>query len=168
MVQQLLTHSCASHTAQVGLEGIIRGMVAQTRAQSSEPADQQQQQDGEAQATREEEQEQPSSAAASAPASASSSGRPRAAPSRAPAARSKVKVVANLPYNITKELLALLLPLGDVISDLHVMIQHETAERLTERKPGGAGGGAWGWGTSATDWGRSRSRSLCVGVARGA
>ncbi|GIL83214.1 hypothetical protein Vretimale_11273 [Volvox reticuliferus] len=49
----------------------------------------------------------------------------------------KVKVVANLPYNITKDLLLLLLPLGDLISDLHIMIQHEAAVRLTERTPGG-------------------------------
>ncbi|GIL52847.1 hypothetical protein Vafri_8614 [Volvox africanus] len=49
----------------------------------------------------------------------------------------KIKVVANLPYNITKDLLLLLLPLGDLISDLHVMIQHEAAVRLTERTPGG-------------------------------
>jgi 16S rRNA (adenine1518-N6/adenine1519-N6)-dimethyltransferase len=48
----------------------------------------------------------------------------------------QVKVVANLPYNITKDLLLLLLPLGDVISDLHIMIQHEVAERLTQRDAG--------------------------------
>ncbi len=165
MAQQLLlTHSCAPRAAQVGLEGIIRGMVAQTRAQSSEPADQQQQQQvGEAQAT-EEQQEQATSTSASASES-SSSGRPHAGPSKAAAARSKVKVVANLPYNITKELLALLLPLGDVISDLHIMIQHETAERLTERKPGGAGSwelGAGGWVQGTR--GRGRSRSLCAGL----
>ena len=51
-------------------------------------------------------------------------------------ARPQVKVVANLPYNITKELLVLLLPLGDVVSELHIMIQHEVAERLTQRTPG--------------------------------
>eukprot|EP00198_Chlamydomonas_reinhardtii_P001874 XP_001691210.1 ribosomal RNA adenine methylase transferase [Chlamydomonas reinhardtii] len=49
----------------------------------------------------------------------------------------RVKVVANLPYNITKELLQLLLPLGGLVSDLHLMLQHEAGERLTERTPGG-------------------------------
>ncbi|KAG2426295.1 hypothetical protein HXX76_013052 [Chlamydomonas incerta] len=49
----------------------------------------------------------------------------------------RVKVVANLPYNITKDLMTLLLPLGSLVSDLHIMIQHEAGERLTERTPGG-------------------------------
>ncbi|GFR49016.1 hypothetical protein Agub_g11037 [Astrephomene gubernaculifera] len=54
-----------------------------------------------------------------------------------PTSNRKVKVVANLPYNITKDLLLLLLPLGDLVSELHIMIQHEAAVRLTERNPGG-------------------------------
>ena len=36
---------------------------------------------------------------------------------------SKVKVVANLPYNITKEFLKAMLPMGTCVSDLHIMIQ---------------------------------------------
>ena len=36
---------------------------------------------------------------------------------------SKVKVVANLPYNITKEFLKLMLPKGDLVSELNIMIQ---------------------------------------------
>ena len=35
----------------------------------------------------------------------------------------KVKVVANLPYNITKEFLKAMLPMGAHVSDLHIMIQ---------------------------------------------
>ncbi|KXZ54550.1 hypothetical protein GPECTOR_4g615 [Gonium pectorale] len=51
--------------------------------------------------------------------------------------RGKIKVVANLPYNITRDVLTQLLPLGELIAELHVMIQHEAAERLTEKTPGG-------------------------------
>ena len=36
---------------------------------------------------------------------------------------SKVKVVANLPYNITKEFLKMMLPKGDMVSELSIMIQ---------------------------------------------
>ena len=43
--------------------------------------------------------------------------------------RSKVKVVANLPYNITKEFLKLMLPKGDLISELSIMIQVTRRER---------------------------------------
>lgn len=35
----------------------------------------------------------------------------------------KVKVVANLPYNITKEFLVKMMPLGDLVSELSIMIQ---------------------------------------------
>jgi len=35
----------------------------------------------------------------------------------------KVKVVANLPYNITKEFLKIMLPMGDLVSELSIMIQ---------------------------------------------
>jgi 16S rRNA A1518/A1519 N6-dimethyltransferase RsmA/KsgA/DIM1 with predicted DNA glycosylase/AP lyase activity len=32
-------------------------------------------------------------------------------------------VVANLPYNITKDFLKVMLPLGDYVSELSIMIQ---------------------------------------------
>ncbi|EFJ52243.1 hypothetical protein VOLCADRAFT_103245 [Volvox carteri f. nagariensis] len=106
----------------VGLEDIIRGMMLQQDRQdpaaSSESV----------------------SSAESALASTSTSGassRGYKPGSSAAAGGRKVKVVANLPYNITKDLLTLLLPLGDWISDLHIMIQHEAAVRLTEHTPGG-------------------------------
>jgi len=35
----------------------------------------------------------------------------------------RVKVVANLPYNITKEFLKKMLPMGDYVSELSIMIQ---------------------------------------------
>jgi 16S rRNA A1518/A1519 N6-dimethyltransferase RsmA/KsgA/DIM1 with predicted DNA glycosylase/AP lyase activity len=37
--------------------------------------------------------------------------------------RRKVKVVANLPYNITKDFLVALFPKGDLIAELSIMIQ---------------------------------------------
>lgn len=37
--------------------------------------------------------------------------------------RLKVKVVANLPYNITKDFLVALFPKGDLIAELSIMIQ---------------------------------------------
>ena len=47
------------------------------------------------------------------------------------------KVVANLPYNITKEFLLKSLPLGgEVFSCLFLMLQHEVAERLINNQPG--------------------------------
>eukprot|EP00976_Prorocentrum_cordatum_P100502 1192260-Prorocentrum_minimum.AAC.1 len=48
----------------------------------------------------------------------------------------KVKVVANLPYNITSDALKRLLPMGDNISDVVVMVQLEAAERFTSASPG--------------------------------
>jgi 16S rRNA A1518/A1519 N6-dimethyltransferase RsmA/KsgA/DIM1 with predicted DNA glycosylase/AP lyase activity len=47
-----------------------------------------------------------------------------------------VKVVANLPYNITKEFLRAALPLGGIVSELSIMVQHEVAERLVDPTPG--------------------------------
>eukprot|EP00878_Enallax_costatus_P015008 GHUV01015715.1.p1 GENE.GHUV01015715.1~~GHUV01015715.1.p1 ORF type:complete len:198 (+),score=63.02 GHUV01015715.1:821-1414(+) len=47
----------------------------------------------------------------------------------------KVKVVANLPYNITKDFLLSLLPQGDVVSELSIMIQEEVAQRLVDPTP---------------------------------
>jgi hypothetical protein len=40
----------------------------------------------------------------------------------------RVKVVANLPYNITKDFLRVMLPKGDVVSELSIMIQEEVRE----------------------------------------
>jgi hypothetical protein len=60
----------------------------------------------------------------------SSSSTPEAVPRR------NIKVVANLPYNITKEFLKAMLPMGHIISELNIMIQDEvrsTAARLTAR-----------------------------------
>lgn len=48
----------------------------------------------------------------------------------------RVKVVANLPYNITKECLNATLPLSSQISHLILMVQDEVAHRLTNNKPG--------------------------------
>ncbi|KAL6756203.1 S-adenosyl-L-methionine-dependent methyltransferase [Haematococcus lacustris] len=48
----------------------------------------------------------------------------------------RIKVVANLPYNITKEFLKLMLPLGAWVSELSIMIQEEAAVRLVSAKPG--------------------------------
>ena len=45
-------------------------------------------------------------------------------------------VVANLPYNITSDALAILLPLGDSISEIHLMLQDEAAERLAGSREG--------------------------------
>lgn len=43
-----------------------------------------------------------------------------------PLQRAKQKVVANLPFNITTDVLKLLLPLGDVITEVFVMLQVES------------------------------------------
>ena len=48
----------------------------------------------------------------------------------------RVKVVANLPYNITTEILKVLLPQGDDISHIAFMLQHEVAQRLSTHHPG--------------------------------
>lgn len=105
----------------MGLEDIIKHMVEQDRLQQLQPQQPQS--------------EQPSSSSTPSPTTATSASS-LAAPAPAPKAK-RVKVVANLPYNITKELLQLLLPLGGLVSDLHLMLQHEAGERLTERTPGG-------------------------------
>ncbi|GMH39096.1 hypothetical protein BSKO_06994 [Bryopsis sp. KO-2023] len=49
----------------------------------------------------------------------------------------RVRVVANLPYNITTDCLRRLLPMSDIFSHLCFMIQDEVAKRLCLRKPGG-------------------------------
>ena len=57
---------------------------------------------------------------------------------RVAAAPALPRVIANLPYNITKEFLALALPLGGRLGSLLLMLQHEAAARLVQEKPGGA------------------------------
>jgi 16S rRNA A1518/A1519 N6-dimethyltransferase RsmA/KsgA/DIM1 with predicted DNA glycosylase/AP lyase activity len=57
-------------------------------------------------------------AAAGVPASDSSS-----SSSSSVSKRRRVKVVANLPYNITKDFLVAMLPQGELISELSIMIQ---------------------------------------------
>ena len=47
-----------------------------------------------------------------------------------------LRVVGNLPYNISTPLLFHLLGAGDAIKDLHVMLQREVVERMTAQ-PGG-------------------------------
>jgi hypothetical protein len=48
---------------------------------------------------------------------------------------SRIKVVANLPYNITTDILKRLLPLGEDIASIVFMLQHEVAERLSNSHP---------------------------------
>lgn len=52
-----------------------------------------------------------------------------------------LRVVGNLPYNISTPLIAHLLEAGDAIADMHFMLQKEVVDRLAA-EPGGA------------DWGR--------------
>ncbi|GAB4815735.1 hypothetical protein N2152v2_002781 [Parachlorella kessleri] len=82
------------------------------------------------------------SAAVAAAAAEGNSGSSAGAGARDPAAYNQppgrvIKVVANLPYNITKDCLLRLLPLGGEISHLYFMLQDEVAVRLTGRDPGG-------------------------------
>lgn len=39
------------------------------------------------------------------------------------------KVVANLPFNISTEILKILLPMGDIVSDVYVMLQASSVTR---------------------------------------
>jgi 16S rRNA (adenine1518-N6/adenine1519-N6)-dimethyltransferase len=48
----------------------------------------------------------------------------------------KVKVLANLPYYITTDVLKLLFPMGEHVSHVVFMLQHEVALRLTDPHPG--------------------------------
>lgn len=61
-----------------------------------------------------------------------------ASSSRLPAGRTprRVKIVANLPYNITTDFIKQALPLGDVVSELSLMLQDEAALRLVHSAPG--------------------------------
>ena len=45
--------------------------------------------------------------------------------------------MANLPYNITKDFIRAVLPLGAHLAELHVMLQEEVARRLVNSTPGG-------------------------------
>ncbi|XP_054784669.1 ribosomal RNA small subunit methyltransferase, chloroplastic [Prosopis cineraria] len=42
------------------------------------------------------------------------------------------KVVSNLPFNVSTDVIKLLLPMGDIISELVLLLQEETALRLVE------------------------------------
>lgn len=48
----------------------------------------------------------------------------------------RIKVVANLPYYITTDLLKQLLSQGDAIDCLALLLQDEVAQRLTHEHPG--------------------------------
>ena len=48
----------------------------------------------------------------------------------------RVRIVANLPYYITTDLLKQLLPLGDKFESLLLLLQDEVAQRLTTEHPG--------------------------------
>lgn len=52
------------------------------------------------------------------------------------AAESGIRVVGNLPYNISTPLLARLMDYTDVIRDMHFMLQHEVVKRMAAG-PGG-------------------------------
>ncbi|CAL55247.1 Ribosomal RNA adenine methylase transferase,conserved site [Ostreococcus tauri] len=49
----------------------------------------------------------------------------------------RAKVVANIPYNITTDVLKVLLPMGDVFEDMIFMFQEEVAQRLVRDDAGG-------------------------------
>lgn len=111
----------------VNLEAIVRSMIEQPRPLDATPSAASSPASSSSSSTS----EAPAAAASSQPA-AGSSGGSHAISSSSAAARpgggrpgGKVKVVANLPYNITKDLLVLMLPLGELVSELHIMIQEE-------------------------------------------
>ena len=49
----------------------------------------------------------------------------------------RAKVVANIPYNITTDVLKVLLPMGDTFEDMIFMFQEEVAQRLVRDDAGG-------------------------------
>ncbi|MCM2971829.1 MULTISPECIES: 16S rRNA (adenine(1518)-N(6)/adenine(1519)-N(6))-dimethyltransferase RsmA [Larsenimonas] len=59
---------------------------------------------------------------------------------RALAAGERLRVVGNLPYNISTPLIFKLLEVHEVVEDMHFMLQKEVVERLAARP----GGGQWG------------------------
>ena len=76
-----------------------------------------------------------SSTSTSSTSSTSSSSSP---PSSQPLPLPRAVVVANLPYNITSDALRILLPLGESISDVYLMLQDEAAQRLAGAREGDA------------------------------
>ena len=50
-------------------------------------------------------------------------------------ADARLKVVANLPFNITTEALARLLPLGRDVGSIYLLLQEEAARRLAQAQP---------------------------------
>lgn len=103
-----------------------------SQASSNEPQQEQQQQQQQLQQPPPpEQQQQPADESSSSISSSRSSS--SAAPGKQ--RRRGVKVVANLPYNITKEFLQAMLPQGGVVSELSIMIQEEVAQRLVDPTP---------------------------------
>ena len=49
---------------------------------------------------------------------------------------SRAKVVANIPYNITTDILKTLLPMGDTFGNMVFMFQEEVARRLIKDEAG--------------------------------
>ncbi|BDA43620.1 Ribosomal RNA small subunit methyltransferase A [Coccomyxa sp. Obi] len=47
-----------------------------------------------------------------------------------------IKVVANIPYNITSDVLKMMLPLKDQLNAVHLLLEDGAARRLTEARPG--------------------------------
>lgn len=78
--------------------------------------------------------------AAAAAASASAGGDDDASPSPSSSSSPlpRAVVVANLPYNITSDALAILLPMGETIAEVHLMLQDEAARRLAGAREGDA------------------------------
>lgn len=52
-----------------------------------------------------------------------------------PSFQSKIKVVSNLPYNITKQALTLLAPRNDLFETITVMVQEEVAQKIVRKRP---------------------------------
>ena len=70
------------------------------------------------------------------PSSPSSSSLSPSPPSPPPLLLPRAVVVANLPYNITSDALRILLPMGESISEVHLMLQDEAARRLAGAREG--------------------------------
>lgn len=87
----------------VALEPLLRSMLEQER--------------GDVQ------QEAPSSTDSATSTSASSTSSAAESSRKGGPSKKKIKVVANLPYNITRDFMKRMLPLGDMISELSIMIQ---------------------------------------------
>ena len=48
----------------------------------------------------------------------------------------RIRIMANLPYNITTDVLKRLLPQGDEVSHITLVLQHEVAQRLCQEHIG--------------------------------